>query len=179
MAVSFSPLANMGAFSLSAVRCVNRGKPGNEVNTVELSKYNLAVSVISASPTIEQWAFFLLHAHSYEAGELRGLLPAIPFQQAIDVIETIAQKSEDRTMYDQREKAQRDYDWAISSARQEGVEQGIEKGVEQGSLAGRIQMLQILLGEAETSTNELTARGASELENLLADLQSRLRQRDK
>ena len=72
-------------------------------------------------------------------------------------------------MYDQREKAQRDYDWAINSARQEGVEQG--------SLAGRIQMLQNLLGEAETSTNELTARDASELENLLTDLQSRLRQR--
>ena len=89
-------------------------------------------------------------------------------------------------MYDQREKAQRDYDWAINSARQEGVEQGIEqgiergieRGIEQGSLAGRIQMLQNLLGEAETSTNELTARGASELENLLTDLQSRLRQRD-
>ena len=126
--------------------------------------------MISASPTIEQWAFFLLHAHSYEAEELRSLLPAIPFQQAIDVIETIAQKSEDKTMYDQREKAQRDYDWAINSARQEGVEQG--------SLAGRIQMLQNLLGEAETSTNELTARDASELENLLTDLQSRLRQRD-
>ena len=142
--------------------------------------------MISASPTIEQWAFFLLHAHSYEAEELRSLLPAIPFQQAIDVIETIAQKSEDKTMYDQREKAQRDYDWAINSARQEGVEQGIEqgiergieRGIEQGSLAGRIQMLQNLLGEAETSTNELTARGASELENLLTDLQSRLRQRD-
>lgn len=135
-----------------------------------MSKYNLDESVISRSSAIEQWAFFLLQAHSYEAEELRSLLPAIPFQQAIDVIETIAQKSEDKTMYDQREKAQRDYDWAINSARQEGVEQG--------SLAGRIQMLQNLLGEAETSTNELTARGASELENLLTDLQSRLRQRD-
>ena len=69
--------------------------------------------------------FFLLHAHSYEAGELRHLLPAVQFQRAIDVIETIAEKS-----------------------------------------------------EAETPTNELTARDSSELDRLLTDLQNRLRQRD-
>ena len=39
-------------------------------------------------------------------------------------------------------------------------------------------MLQSLLGEAETPTNELTARDSSELDNLLTDLQNRLRQRD-
>ena len=92
---------------------------------MELSKYNLDELVISRSPAIEQWAFFLLHAHSYEAGELRYLLPAVQFQRAIDVIETIAEKS-----------------------------------------------------EAETPTNELTARDSSELDRLLTDLQNRLRQRD-
>lgn len=42
-------------------------------------------------------------------------------------------------MYDQREKAQRDYEWAISGAREEGREEG--------KLAGRIQTLQELLGD--------------------------------
>jgi predicted transposase/invertase (TIGR01784 family) len=67
------------------------------------------------------------------------LLPGIEFKQAIQTIETISVKSEDRPMYDQREKAQRDYEWAISGAREEGREEG--------KLAGRIQTLQELLGD--------------------------------
>ena len=134
------------------------------------------------SPAIEQWAFFLLYADRYEADQLRELLPAVEFQRAIDVIETIAEKDEDKVMYDQREKAQRDYEWAISSAREQGIEQGlaqgIEQGIEKGAIAGQIQMLQSQLGEPQTSMTELRTRDGAELDSLLSSLQSRLRGRD-
>jgi len=150
---------------------------GIEVHTVELTKYNLDSATISKARKIEQWAFFLLYADRYESKRLRELLPAIEFQQAISVIETIAAKTEDRAMYDAREKAQRDYDWAIQGAREEGLEKGREEGLEKGSLAGSIQTLQELLGESTSPLEELCDLPTSDLSTRLADLQQRLRSR--
>jgi len=141
-----------------------------EVHTVELMKYNLSETTISEASAIEQWAFFFLFADRYEPKRLRELLPGVEFQQAIAVIEAIAAKTEDRLMYDQREKAQRDYQWGLDSARQEGWEGG--------ELAGKIQILQQLLGEESSSTESLRERTIGELSQILADLQQRLRFRD-
>jgi len=160
-----------------------------EVHTLELTKYNLSEATISEASKIEQWAFFLLYADRYEPERLRELLPGVEFQQAIRVIEAIAAKTEDRVMYDQREKAQRDYQWAIQGAREEGREQGREEGREQGreqgreeglekgSIAGRIQLLQQLLGEEESSMEDLRDLPMKELSTILADLQQRVRSR--
>ena len=124
---------------------------------------------------------FLLFADRYEPERLRALLPGVEFQQAISVVEAIAAKTEDRMMYDQRLKAQRDYQWGLDSARQEGrqegMEEGLEKGIEKGESLGKIQVLQQLLGEEPSSTASLRERTISELSTLLADLQQRLRSR--
>ncbi len=82
---------------------------GIEVHTVELAKYNLDEATISAAPAMTQWAFFFLRADRYEASRLRELLPGEAFQRAITALETIGAKTEDRQMYDQREKALRDH----------------------------------------------------------------------
>ena len=84
-------------------------------------------------------------------------------------------------MYDQREKAQRDYEWAISGAREEGREEGREKGREEGLecglVAGRIQTLQELLGDAPTTAADLAVLHLDALTTKLAELQQRLRDR--
>jgi flagellar biosynthesis/type III secretory pathway protein FliH len=161
-----------------------------EVHTVELAKYNLQEETIRSAPAIEQWAFFFLFADRYEPERLRQVLPGIEFHQAISVVEAIAAKTEDRMMYDQRLKAQRDYRWGLDSAReegrqegrqegwQEGREEGREEGWQHGELAGKIQILQQLLGEEPSSTEGLRKRTISELATLLADLQQRLRSRE-
>jgi flagellar biosynthesis/type III secretory pathway protein FliH len=77
-------------------------------------------------------------------------------------------------MYDQRLKAQLDYQWGLNSARQEGREEGREEG----AVIGKIQILQELLGEASSSTTSLQERTIGELSTMLADLQQRLRSRD-
>jgi hypothetical protein len=126
----------------------------------------LGEEAISTAPAIEQWAFFFLFADGYEPERLRELLPGVEFQRAISVVEAIAAKTEDRMMYDQRLKAQRDYQWGLDSARQEG------------ELVGKIQLLQELLGEAPSSSASLRERTISELSTMLADLQQRLRSRE-
>jgi predicted transposase/invertase (TIGR01784 family) len=165
-----------------------------EVHTVELRKYHLQEETISSAPAIEQWAFFFLYADRYEPERLRELLPGVEFQQAISVVEAIAAKTEDRRMYDQRLKAQRDYQWGLDSAREEGRVEGLEKGrvegrekgreegreegLEKGESIGKTQILQQLLGEESNSTESLRERTISELSTMVADLQERLRSRE-
>jgi hypothetical protein len=148
----------------------------------EACRSDLQEETISSAPAIEQWAFFFLFADRYEPERLRELLPGVEFQRAISVVETIAAKTEDRMMYDQRLKAQRDYQWGLDSARQEGMEKGLEKGreegMEKGESVGKIQILQELLGDAPSSTTSLRERTTGELSTMLADLQQRLRSRE-
>ena len=80
-------------------------------------------------------------------------------------------------MYDQREKAQRDYEWAITGAREEGREEGRVEGERLGIERGKIQMLQELLGDAPTPDSEIQSQDLESLANTLAILQQRLRDR--
>lgn len=148
-----------------------------EVHTVELTKYNLSEETISQASKLEQWAFLLLRAQDYDAATLKRLLPGIEFETAIDTIEIISEKTKDKQMYDQREKAQRDYEWAISGARQEGEQEGEKKGLEKGNLTGKIQLLQELLGEKPIGASELQALSLEMLSAQLTILQQRLRDR--
>lgn len=78
-------------------------------------------------------------------------------------------------MYDQREKAQRDYQWAMSGARAEGLEQGLEQG--RASVASTVRMLEELLGEQVTSEEALKSLDIDQLTSKVAQLQQRLRDR--
>ncbi len=152
-----------------------------EVHTVELVKYNLEEATIAKASKIEQWAFFFLFADQYTPERLRELLPGVEFNQAITVIERISLKTEDRMMYDQREKALRDYQWGLAGAHQEGVEEGIEKGIEKGEahgiLVGSVATLQGIVGETVTDIDVLKKLDEVELNRLCADLQGQLRSR--
>ena len=111
------------------------------------------------------------------AEELRALLPGKGFGRAIDILEMIASKTEDKQMYDQREKALRDYEWALSGALSEGREEGKIEGYEVGKLACEIQVLQKLLGEAVSTDGELFPLSLHSLSEQRDELQSRMRNR--
>lgn len=147
---------------------------GVEVHTLELLKYNLQKGEIHRASKIEQWVFFLLYAHEYDADELRAMLSDDEFQPAINELEVISKKTKDRIMYDQREKAQRDYEWALKGAKTEGREEGRVEG----RLVGKIQVLQELLGEEVSTDEALLNRPMDELNSVLSQLQIRLRLRD-
>jgi flagellar biosynthesis/type III secretory pathway protein FliH len=102
----------------------------------------------------------------------------VEFQQAISVVEAIAAKTEDRMMYDERLKAQRDYQWGLDSAREEGRQEGRQQAWEASVLSGKIKMLQELLGEQPSSSASLRERTIGELSTMVADLKQRLQSRD-
>ena len=72
-------------------------------------------------------------------------------------------------MLDQREKAQRDCDWMLSTARK----QGIQEGREEGTILSAIQALQQILGDVVSGTEDLTCQSDIELKTKLAELQER------
>jgi len=59
-------------------------------------------------------------------------------------------------MYDQREKAQRDYEWALSGAREEGREEGRKAAV-----AETVRMLEELAAEPLSPTEALVTQTIS------------------
>ena len=156
-----------------------------EVHTLELRKFPFDETTISNAPPLAQWSWLILNAQNYSADDLRRLFPDLAFQKAIGCLETISSKTEDKAMHDQREKAQRDYDWMLSSAlkqgreagREAGREEGREVGREEGEVIGAIQMLQGILGDAASSNLELYGRPIIELRAKLSELQERVRSR--
>jgi flagellar biosynthesis/type III secretory pathway protein FliH len=123
----------------------------------------------------------LLHAHQYDAQTLGSLFSQPEFQKATDSIDRIAKKTEDKAMYDTREKAIRDQQWILNAARREGLEEGEikgrEEGREEGELFGKIRMLQNLLSLPQSTDQELHPRSRTELEMLATELQAQLRKR--
>jgi flagellar biosynthesis/type III secretory pathway protein FliH len=99
------------------------------------------------------------------------------FQKATDSIDRIAKKTEDKAMYDTREKAIRDQQWILNAARREGLEAGREEGREEGELFGKIRMLQNLLSLPQSTDKELQPKSRTELETLASELQTQLRKR--
>jgi predicted transposase/invertase (TIGR01784 family) len=156
-----------------------------EIHTLELGWYTLQESDLETASPLDRWLYWLLHAHQYDTKKLGSLFPQPEFQKATDSIDRIAKKTEDKTMYDTREKAIRDQQWILNAARREGREEGeikgrVEgeiKGREEGELFGKIRMLQNLLSLSESTDKELHTRSRTELETLATELQAQLRKR--
>ncbi len=63
-----------------------------EVHLIELTKYNVDEASLGTADELSKWVFFLRNAQEYSADKLRELLPRPEFQEAIQTIESIAQK---------------------------------------------------------------------------------------
>ena len=107
-----------------------------EVHTLEMGWYTLRQRELATASGLERWVYWLLYAHEYDAETLKRLFPDPAFVQATEALERIAEITEDKTMYDRREKAIRDQKWILTSTREEGREQGLKEGREEGREAG-------------------------------------------
>ena len=65
-----------------------------------------------------------IHAHKYEPPALLNLFPETATQLAKQTILKISEITEDKTMYDAREKAIRDQQWSLNAAHREGEIRG-------------------------------------------------------
>jgi len=69
-----------------------------EIHLLELPRYTLTEEELASATPVERWIFLLRHAQNYNVGQLRRLFPEVAFQQAIQSIQTIALKTEDKQM---------------------------------------------------------------------------------
>jgi flagellar biosynthesis/type III secretory pathway protein FliH len=92
-------------------------------------------------------------------------------------LDAIREITEEKQMYDAREKASLDIQSNLIDARQEGRQEGIEIGEQRGKLKASIQIYEGLLGESVTSDSELNNQTIESLESLVTQLQKRLRNR--
>ena len=142
-----------------------------QIHTIELPNFRRTAEEISQCSDKEKWLYFLLNAE---------------FLEAAGVLAMVSQTPEERQFYEDRVKFLRDQNAQIQQARfegmeeglEQGLEKGLEKGIERGTLSGKIQLLQQLLGDSESSLSDLNDSSIAELSVQLQDLQNRLRTRD-
>ena len=109
--------------------------------------------------------------------EIAAALVDDEFRKAAGVLKMISQSPEDREFYESRMKALHDVEANLIATAAKNREAGREEGREEGVLAGKILLLQQLLGDKESDTETLVQLGVSELSKLLTELQERLRSR--
>ncbi len=83
-------------------------------------------------------------------------------------------------MYDQRKRAQLDFEWGLQSAREVGFLEGFEKGEAEGekkALATTINLMRDLLGESPGEPGEFDQLTISDLTAQVEILRQRLRSR--
>ena len=98
--------------------------------------------------------------------ELCELLPGLEFLRATGELNAIREITEEKHMYDSREKASLDIESNLIDAKQEG------------EAIGRVKTYQELLGDQVTSDEELSRMTMAQLASTIADLQNRLRKRN-
>jgi len=143
-----------------------------EIHTLELGWYNLQESELATASLLDRWLYWLLHAHQYDAKELGSLFPQLEFQKATDSIDRIAKKTEDKAMYDTREKAIRDQQWILNAARREGREEGEIKGE-----IKLIQTLQGILGGPVSDAAVFQGRSLEQLRAMTEEFRKKIQRR--
>ena len=117
------------------------------------------------SDPIDQWLYFFRQAGQSTAKELTARLPDPVFAEATGVLEMIAKNPDERRLYNERLKMERDERARNLQAREEG------------ELVGRIKLLQSLHGDTPATSEELLALGTDWLLTMERELQQRLRER--
>ena len=155
-----------------------------EIHTLELGWYNLKEGDLPTAKALDCWIYWLLHAHEYDRATLLRLLPDRAFQLATQTLNSISEISEDKQMYDAREKAIRDQQWALNASRIEGkIEGKIEgeiKGKIEGKIEGEIKLIRALeeiLQQPAFSDEELAVKSLDELQTIAAKMQAMARGR--
>ena len=143
-----------------------------EIHTLELGWYNLKEADLPTASPLDRWIFWLMHAHEYDQETLLKLLPDQAFQMATRTLTTISEITEDKQMYDSREKAIRDRQWALNASRNEGIIEGEIKGE-----IKLIRALEKILQFPTSSENDLVGKSLEELQSIATTLQSRIRSR--
>ncbi|WP_197231240.1 Rpn family recombination-promoting nuclease/putative transposase [Novipirellula artificiosorum] len=143
-----------------------------QVHVFELPKYVVPSDNKPITDPIEQWLYFFREAANQTAEQLARRLPGAVFTEAVGVLEMIAKNPEERQVYEDRLKAERD-EWART-------EQAKLDGKLDGKLEERlrvVKMLRDIVGETDPSDSDLAGLSLDQLGQLETTYQQRLRDR--
>jgi predicted transposase/invertase (TIGR01784 family) len=143
-----------------------------EIHTLELGRYTLGEADLTAGDLLDCWLYWLLHAQDYEPGALLELLPQPAIRQATETLARISQITEDKAMYDAREKAIRDRKWELNAAYREGEQEG--------KIEGKIELIRTLQGILSipvSEEQELRGMTLEQLDALTSNLREKIRRR--
>ena len=147
-----------------------------EIHTLELGWYNLQEADLPTASPLGCWIFWLLHAHEYDRESLLKLLPDQAFQMATRTLTRISEITEDKQMYDAREKAIRDKQWALNASRNEGIAEGKIEGRIEGEIK-LIRTLEVILQLPVSSEDGLAGKSLEDLQAITVTLQLKIRGR--
>jgi predicted transposase/invertase (TIGR01784 family) len=159
-----------------------------QIHTVELPKYTAGASECQIGASLEKWAWLFQRAEELDAEQLRSVLPEVPYQKMIGILEMISKTPNQRHIYDSQQRAARDRAWElkaveleIQAARREGLATGQrigrEEGREEGMQIGQIRILEQLLNDHPTADELLASLTLSELHERVSLLKDRLNRR--
>lgn len=148
-----------------------------QIHTVELPKYNVGESDCPVGASLEKWAWLFQRAEVLDAEQLRRVLPEVPYQKMIGILEVISKTPNQRHIHDSLQRAARDQAWKlkaveleIQAARREGLATGREEGVQ----IGQIRLLEQLLNDRPTADHSLSSLTLPEQHERVSILKDRL-----
>lgn len=164
-----------------------------EIHTIELGQHQLTESQLATAGPLDCWLYWMKYADQYDAKDLESLFPKSEMLKATQTIEKISEITEDKLMYDSREKAIRDETWrlnatfadgeakGIEKGIEKGIQKGIQKGIKQGNKNGKIELVQTLqqiLLLDPTSSAILSQQSIAQLDQLAQQLRLQIQVRN-
>jgi predicted transposase/invertase (TIGR01784 family) len=156
-----------------------------DIHVFELSKFNVPVEELKTP--LERWLYFFKHGASLDPDNLPATLDVPIIRRAMEVLVKISQTELERQRYLESKRAEQFAASLAADARvaredlraaQEKArvakEEGRQEGVEKGKAIGRIQLMQQLLAQPETSAAELDLLPEQDLVRLEEALKSQL-----
>jgi predicted transposase YdaD len=108
---------------------------------------------------------------------LKQLLPSPAFAKSTNELGQIRDQSQEKAMYDQRQKAIRDRAYELKMAIAEGEERGEQRGEQRGKVIGILNTLEELLGLPVTGSELAQSFSLDYLQSKAEVLRSQLRDR--
>lgn len=135
-----------------------------EIHTIELSKFDLTVDGLATD--LDRWTYFLKRGEGLDPSNLPTPLNVPEIHRAVEVLDVISQTELDRREYERQLKQRRDEVYLEKAL--------LGRSFAKGQLAGKVELLERLLGEPATAQEALEAMSIEELTERVESLTRRL-----
>ncbi len=155
------------------------GKPENDdlqIHFIELPKWEILSR--KAENRLERWLAFLSNRDPAEVEDI--VMRDATVKNAFEAEKAFLSSETARYLYDLREKADRDHDSEVYSAKEEGRQEGRQKGRQEGREEERIQTVEKLLAEKVSVAliQRVTGLPVESIEEIRGRLNAGARNRD-